>query len=111
AGRTTAGRISELRPALPAGRRPGGGRTRPAAPPGHLGPKFELLRPVMSRSPGDAFADVLDTDPALFDVRTSAAGPAGKLPLTEELLRNAPSGDLFGWTQDVGMGWRPDELG
>src|SRR5262249_394091 len=31
--------------------------------------------------------------------------------LTEELLRNAPSGDLFGWTQDVGMGWRPDELG
>jgi putative YjhG/YagF family dehydratase len=55
-------------------------------------------------------ASLLDTDPALYDVQTSAAGPAGKLPLTEELLREAPSGDLFGWTQDVGMGWRPREL-
>ena len=44
-------------------------------------------------------------------LRPSAAGPAGQLPLTEELLREAPSGDLFGWTQDVGMGWRPDQLG
>src|ERR1700690_3417430 len=56
-------------------------------------------------------AALLDTDPALFDLRTSAPGPAGSLPLTEELLREAPSGDLFGWTQDVGMGWRPDQLG
>jgi xylonate dehydratase len=58
-----------------------------------------------------AFASLVDSDPALFDVRTSAAGPSGKLPLTEELLREAPSGDLFGWTQDVGMGWKPAELG
>ncbi|MHB1424768.1 MAG: YjhG/YagF family D-xylonate dehydratase [Gemmataceae bacterium] len=57
------------------------------------------------------FADLFDTDPALFDVQTSAAGPAGSLPLTEELLREAPSGDLFGWTQDAGMGWSPSELG
>ncbi len=57
------------------------------------------------------FAAFLDTDPALFNVQTSAAGPAGSLPLTEELLREAPSGDLFGWTQDVGMGWTPSELG
>src|SRR5919198_5106565 len=58
-----------------------------------------------------AFASLVDSDAALFDVRTSAAGPSGRLPLTEELLREAPSGDLFGWTQDVGMGWRPGELG
>src|SRR5436309_13988663 len=58
-----------------------------------------------------AFASLVDSDPALFDVRTSAAGPAGRLPLTEELLREAPSGDLFGWTQDAGMGWKPAELG
>src|SRR5947209_6635844 len=58
-----------------------------------------------------AFASLVDSDPALFDVQTSAAGPSGSLPLTEELLREAPSGDLFGWTQDVGMGWRPAELG
>ena len=37
--------------------------------------------------------------------------PRGPLPLTEDLLRNAPSGDLFGWTQDAGMGWNPAELG
>src|SRR5436190_21048875 len=54
---------------------------------------------------------LLDVDPGLFDVQTSAAGPAGSLPLAEELLREAPSGDLFGWSQDVGMGWKAAELG
>jgi putative YjhG/YagF family dehydratase len=58
-----------------------------------------------------SFAALVDSDPALFDVQTSAAGPSGSLPLTEDLLRHAPSGDLFGWTQDVGMGWKPGELG
>ena len=24
------------------------------------------------------------------------------------MLRNSPSGDLFGWSHNVGMGWRPD---
>src|SRR5207244_2945305 len=47
---------------------------------------------------------------ALFDVPTTAAGPTGSLPLTEELLREAPSGDLFGWTQNAGMGWTPAEM-
>jgi putative YjhG/YagF family dehydratase len=55
-------------------------------------------------------AGIVDSDPALFDVQTRGAVPAGRLPLTEELLRHAPSGDLFGWTQDVGMGWDPAEL-
>ena len=55
-------------------------------------------------------AALLESDPAVYDVRTTAAGPAGRLPLTEELLREAPSGDLFGWTQDVGMGWNPADL-
>src|SRR6516162_1060222 len=57
-----------------------------------------------------SFSSLVDTEPALYDIQTTAAGPSGSLPLTEELLRAAPSGDLFGWTQDVGMGWRPDEL-
>src|SRR5205823_10657470 len=35
----------------------------------------------------------------------------GSLPLTDELLRNSPSGDLFGWTQNAGMGWDPAALG
>jgi len=50
------------------------------------------------------------SDPSIYDVRTHAAGPAGKLPLDEEYLRNAPSGDLFGLTQDAGMGWDPAKL-
>jgi putative YjhG/YagF family dehydratase len=58
-----------------------------------------------------AFADLVEADTALFDVQTAANGPAGSLPLTEEMLRHAPSGDLFGWSQDVGMGWRPELLG
>jgi putative YjhG/YagF family dehydratase len=57
-----------------------------------------------------SFPSLVDSDPALFDVQTTAAGPAGNLPLTEELLREAPSGDLFGWTQNAGMGWKPAEM-
>lgn len=48
--------------------------------------------------------------PEFYQVDTHAAGPKGKLPLTPEFLRQAPSGDLFGMTQAAGMGWNPDEL-
>ncbi|HET7696581.1 MAG TPA: YjhG/YagF family D-xylonate dehydratase [Vicinamibacterales bacterium] len=51
------------------------------------------------------------SDPALLDVPTHAAGPAGSLPLTEQMLRERPSGDLFGWTQNAGMGWDAAALG
>jgi xylonate dehydratase len=51
------------------------------------------------------------SDPSLFDVHSHAAGPAGALPLSAEALRERPSGDLFGWTQDAGMGWDPSKLG
>lgn len=47
----------------------------------------------------------------IFRVRTKAPGPAGKLPLTPEMLRDEPSGNLFGLTQNAGMGWNPAELG
>src|SRR5262245_15038388 len=57
------------------------------------------------------FASLVETNPALLDVQTSAAGPAGSLPLTEELLLHAPSGDVFGLSQDAGMGWDPAALG
>ena len=49
--------------------------------------------------------------PADLDVVTAAPGPKGSLPITPADLLQKPSGDLFGWTQDVGMGWRPEELG
>src|SRR5256714_1147189 len=47
----------------------------------------------------------------IYDIKTKAAGAAGSLPLTEELLLNSPSGDLFGLTQNAGMGWEPSEVG
>ena len=40
-----------------------------------------------------------------WDVETKGAGPEGKLPLTDAMLRDLPSGDLFGLTQNAGMGW------
>jgi xylonate dehydratase len=56
--------------------------------------------------------DLFDSSsPEIFRVQTKAPGPAGALPLTEELLRDSPSGDLFGLTQNAGMGWNPAEVG
>ncbi|MBM3814140.1 MAG: YjhG/YagF family D-xylonate dehydratase [Acidimicrobiia bacterium] len=56
--------------------------------------------------------ETLDSDdPSLYDIRTSAPGPKGMLPVTAEMLMSRPSGDLFGWTQNAGMGWDPAKLG
>ncbi|MDH3676529.1 MAG: dihydroxy-acid dehydratase, partial [Anaerolineae bacterium] len=49
-------------------------------------------------------------DVDLYRVQTKAAGPAGRLPLEADQLRQSPSGDIFGWTQNVGMGWNPTLL-
>lgn len=56
-------------------------------------------------------ASVLDSgDASLFDVRTRAAGPQGRLPYTEQMLRERPSGDLYGWTMNAAMGWEPARM-
>src|SRR5690606_28819066 len=58
------------------------------------------------------FEDVVTSnDGSVWDVRTRAPGPVGALPLAPEDLLHRPSGDLFGLTQNVGMGWSPQELG
>ncbi len=44
------------------------------------------------------------------DVKTKAEGPQGTLPLTDEMLRHWPSGDLFGLSQNAGMGWTPQAV-
>lgn len=55
--------------------------------------------------------DLLESDPSLFaDVRTHARGPEGMLPITPEMLLTEPSGNLFGLSQDAGMGWEPTRL-
>jgi xylonate dehydratase len=48
--------------------------------------------------------------PDVFQVRTRAQGPAGTLPLDAAMLLEEPSGNIFGLTQDAGMGWKPEEL-
>ncbi|HYO81200.1 MAG TPA: YjhG/YagF family D-xylonate dehydratase [Bryobacteraceae bacterium] len=50
-------------------------------------------------------------DASLLDVRSSAPGPQGSLPITADMLLHRPSGDLFGLTQNAGMGWDPAKLG
>ena len=64
----------------------------------------------MTNSSSPALSDLLGSASSIQSSRTSAHGPAGKLPLTEDLLLNAPSGDLFAWTQNAGMGWEPSDL-
>jgi xylonate dehydratase len=51
------------------------------------------------------------TDDSIYKLTSTQAGPSGTLPVTDDLLRHAPSGDLFGWTQNVGMGLQPELLG
>ena len=43
-------------------------------------------------------------------VATHARGPQGALPLTAEMLLTEPSGNLFGLSQNAGMGWEAARL-
>jgi xylonate dehydratase len=69
--------------------------------------------------PGISLKSVLETQVAplreglrdeLLDVATHAAGPSGALPLTPEMLLNEPSGNIFGLSQNAGMGWEASRL-
>jgi xylonate dehydratase len=57
-----------------------------------------------------SFESVLGSATAVAAARMVGEGPAGQLPLTPEMLREEPSGNLFGLTQNVGMGWSPSQL-
>jgi xylonate dehydratase len=59
----------------------------------------------------DILAALSPADQAgLYTIPTHAAGPQGALPLTTRMLREWASGDLFGLTQNVGMGWNPRKV-
>ena len=49
-------------------------------------------------------------DEAIYLLRTTVAGPTGRLPVTPEMLSGMSSGDFFGLTQNAGMGWNPAQL-
>ncbi|KRA33947.1 dehydratase [Rhodanobacter sp. Root627] len=60
----------------------------------------------------DALLDaILGDGTPLTTTHTSGEGPAGSLPVDDTTLREAPSGHLFGMTQNAGMGWRASEIG
>jgi putative YjhG/YagF family dehydratase len=68
----------------------------------------------MSRPPKTVvtgFDEIVRSDPSVWEIQTTGAGPQGQLPLTAEMLLESPSGDIFGLTQNAGMGWDPRELG
>ena len=55
--------------------------------------------------------NLLDAPSSLFTTATThAPGPEGALPITPEMLLTQPSGNLFGLTQNAGMGWDPQRL-
>ena len=60
-----------------------------------------------SASSNAGFIAIDAADSSLYAVQTCAPGPAGSLPLDDDFLRTAPSGHIFGLTQDAGMGWEP----
>ena len=50
------------------------------------------------------------SDESIFQIETQRGGPVGKIELTDEVLKHAPSGNLFGLSQNVGMGWSPKDF-
>ncbi|MFM8172978.1 MAG: dihydroxy-acid dehydratase, partial [Pirellulaceae bacterium] len=57
----------------------------------------------------------VDQDPSWLGagqqpVVSQGEGPSGSLPLSDQMLREWSSGDLFGWTQNAGMGWPPSKM-
>ena len=68
-------------------------------------------RAMAPRTAVTGFDEIVRSDPSLWEIQTVGAGPQGQLPLTAEMLLESPSGDIFGLTQNAGMGWDPRELG
>ena len=67
--------------------------------------------PADSRRTDISLESVLQSTPMSWDrVRTHAAGPTGVLPISAEMLLTQPSGNLFGLSQNAGMGWEPNRL-
>lgn len=55
--------------------------------------------------------EILDSsDDSLFELQSTAPTREGKLPLTEEMLTEGPSGNIFAMSLNVGMGWNPTQL-
>ena len=49
-------------------------------------------------------------DECIFDIKTHSPGPSGTIELSDDMLKHAPSGNLFGLSQNAGMGWNPKDF-
>ncbi len=73
-------------------------------------PTFSLVINLAPKSE-ISLASILDGEaPDTLGVRSKSPGPAGSLPLDDAMLRDWSSGDLFGLSQNAGMGWKPEEM-
>ncbi|HYM13214.1 MAG TPA: YjhG/YagF family D-xylonate dehydratase, partial [Bryobacterales bacterium] len=62
--------------------------------------------------PTENFEKLVDSgDESIYRIQSNAPGPPGALPLTAQMLLEEPSGNIFGLSQDAGMGWKAAELG
>jgi putative YjhG/YagF family dehydratase len=67
-----------------------------------------MSRPTSQTIP---VADVLESEASLFhETKTHARGPEGSLPISAEMLLSQPSGNLFGLSQNAGMGWETSRM-
>ncbi len=68
-------------------------------------PEYALVNHTTSLS------DLLEpSGQQILETATAGAGPQGELPLSPDMLLDRPSGDIFGMTQNAGMGWDPHQL-
>ena len=65
---------------------------------------------MQSKTSAPPLEAVLGTAAVVQESRLAGSGPAGRLPFTAEMLRTEPSGNLFGLTQNAGMGWDPGRM-
>ncbi len=81
--------------------------------PGQRANAATILTVIMESKAGTriSFASVVESPDVKADgVITHAAGPTGSLPISGEMLLTEPSGNLFGLTQNAGMGWETQRL-
>ena len=63
----------------------------------------------MTSKKNPSLEEILGNEKFIDVMQTTGKGASGKLPLTEEMLLNEPSGNLFGLTQNAAMGWKPED--
>lgn len=55
--------------------------------------------------------DILNSPQSIETTQLIGKQQQGQLPISADQLLHEPSGNLFGLTQNVGMGWRPEDVG